>query len=59
MRHVASEVRANYYSGGYRPSALDNMEFYTHLARKTGDKAAREAVVCGWLELARKKEKEA
>lgn len=56
MRHVASEVRANYYSGGYRPSALDEMKYYARLARKTGDKAAREAIVCGWLELARAKE---
>lgn len=59
MRHVASEVRANYYSGGYRPSALDEAEYYSRIARKTGDKAAREAVVCGWLELAHKKEEEA
>lgn len=55
MRYKAEEVR-RFYSGGYRPSALDSMEFYTSLSRKTGDKAAREAIVCGWLELARKKE---
>lgn len=39
MRHKAEEAR-RFYSGGYRPSALDEMEFYARLARKTGDKAA-------------------
>lgn len=56
MRHVASEVRRNYYSGGYRPSVLDEMEYYARLHRETGDKAASEARVYAWLELAQAKE---